>query len=354
MSAVATIDLDALERNIALATSTIAPADLMMMVKANAYGHGLGPVAAAAASSGVPWLGVLDRTSALTVRSMSALDDTRLFTWLFDYDEDFGDLIENRVDLGISHVRQLDRIAAAAASQPARVHLKIDTGLHRSGASEADWPSVVARAVELHSLGLVDFVGVWTHIGEASDDDDTAAMRNFDRALEVVSDLGGAPSVRHLAASAAGFARTDSRYDAVRVGAFTYGIAPGGGVTPQSLGLTPVMTLTSEVVGVRHHGAASIATVAAGFVDGVLGDAADRVDVSVAGARHRLIGPVRATEVDVDVTGSDVRVGDDAVLFGSASDGAPTLQEWADAMGTIGEEIVVRLSPDLERHYRRA
>lgn len=351
----ATIDLDALRRNIDTLACRVAPARLMVMVKANAYGHGLVPVATAAVASGVRLLGVLDAESGLALRASGIGGDVRLFAWLFGPDEDYRALVDADIDLGISHLHQLERIARSGADTPARLHLKIDTGLHRNGASVEEWPGLVARALELQTTGVVEIVGGWTHISEASDDDDSIAIARFRTAIAVADDLGARFSLLHLAASAAGFAREDSRFDAVRVGAFCYGIAPGGGIGPADIGIEPVMTLSSPVasvtVEVTAGGTRDLARVAIGFVDGIPGQAAGRVEIAIDGARFPVVR-VGAAFLEADVTGAAVGAGSTAVLFGTGTTGEPTLQEWADALGTIGEELVVRLGPRLQRDYR--
>lgn len=348
MTVTAAIDLAAYRANIALMQARIAPARLMVMVKADAYGHGLVPMARAAEASGVDLIGVLDGASGLALRSAGI--EARLFAWLFAPEEHYGSLIDAAVDLGVSRLDQLERVAAAVHDRPARIHLKIDTGLHRNGASATEWPDLVGAALGLHHRGLVELAGTWTHIGEASDAEDTAAIARFDEALTVARGLGAPTGLRHLAASAAGFARADARFDAVRVGAFTFGIAPGSGVGPGLLGLAPVMTLSAPVTAVQVDAAGCRhATVAAGYLDGVPPMAAGRVSVAVGGALHPVTA-VDAGSLELRVPDS-VRVGDTATLFGSGAAGEDSLQVWADALGTIGEELVVRVAPSVVRVY---
>ncbi|MEY2849118.1 MAG: hypothetical protein RI885_1785 [Actinomycetota bacterium] len=348
MTATATIDLAAYRANLAHVRDRIRPARLMAVIKGDAYGHGLDRMAAAAAEAGVDLLGVLDSATALAVRKAGI--DVQLFAWLFAADEDFTPLVDQRIDVGISTMVELERVAAATTRGTAgRVHLKIDTGLHRNGASAEDWPAFVRRAVELEESGLIVLEGVWTHIGEASDEDDSDAIARFGRAVEQARGLGADPSVSHLAASAAGLARADARFDVVRVGAFTYGIAPGSGIGPRDLGLIPVMTLTAEVTVVSAGRGGSIAVVDAGYLDGIPAGAAGRVRAAVRGARHPITA-VRPTATDLLVVG-EVEVGDRVTFFGAGTEGEETLQEWADALDTIGEEIVVRIPQSVPRHY---
>ena len=340
----AAIDLSAYRRNLARLAERVAPAALMAVVKADAYGHGLVPVARAAVESGIGWIGTLDIETGLELRRNGIPRDVAVFTWLLAPQEDYAAAIEAELDFGVSSIGQLEAIADAGASLRARVHLKIDTGLHRNGASVEDWPGLVARALALSDS--VELVGAWTHIAEASDADDSVAIERFTAAVAIAENLGATLAVHHLAASAAAFGRADARFELVRIGAFSYGISPGGGITPSSLGLEPVMTLTAPVTAVRE----GLAVIGIGFGDGIPSAAAGVLQLSIEGRLHDIVS-VQVDRLTVDTGEALVRSGDTAVLFGSGAHGEPTLQEWADELGTIGEEIVTRLGPDIRRHF---
>ncbi len=342
MSGEILVDLGAYRANLDTIRSVVAPAEVMAVVKADAYGHGLAPVARAATAAGIRRLGALDVPTALELCALE-LGDVTPFAWLLGPTEPYRDAVDAGVELGVSTVDQLRQIADARASRPAALHLKIDTGLHRNGATEEEWPGLVSAALELERAGVARLAGVWTHISEASDEEDTEAIRRFDAAIAVVEGLGGAVPLRHLAASAASFARPDARYDLVRVGAFGYGIAPGGGIGPAELGLIPVMTLTAPVVSSDGE----LTVIGIGYGDGISSVAAGAVSVALGGRLWPVVG-VRRSETVVAGPG---RPGERATLFGPGASGEQTLQEWADAMGTIGEEIVTRLSPDIPRRH---
>jgi alanine racemase len=347
----AQIDLDAYRRNLSLVSAVVAPAGVMAIVKADAYGHGLMEMTAAAVAAGVRSVGTLDIQTALVLRDSGVGEETLLFAWLLAPAERYAEAIAVGIDLGVSTLAQLEAIAAAAASRVARVHLKIDTGLHRNGASASEWPQLVRRAVELEQAGRIELVGVWTHISEASDAEDTRSIRLFHDAIGAAQALGARFELRHLAASAAGFARADARFDLVRIGAFGYGIAPGGGVTPASLGLRPVMTVSAPVLLDQSlPGEFGSARIGIGFCDGISTGSAGKVSVTIDGVRY----PVESVDSDtLLVRTGDARLdaGAEAFLFGDGSRGEQTLQDWADATGTIGEEIVTRLSGRVVRSY---
>ncbi|MCU1545479.1 MAG: alr [Homoserinimonas sp.] len=344
------VDLAAFQTNLRLMQKIVAPATIMAVLKSDAYGHGLLRLARAAIDAHITFLGALDIPTALALRRARLGDEIDIFAWLHTPGDDYRTAIDSRIDLGISNVAELNAILAVNSTSPARLHLKIDTGLHRNGASEEDWPQLVRAAVHAQDGGRARIVGVWTHIAEASEQEDTHAIARFEAAIALAEGLGAHFTVRHLAASAASFARADSRFDLVRVGAFAYGISPGGGVTPHQLGLHPVMTLRSAVTEVAVGSMTRTALVPLGTGDGIPREVVNTVRVAL-GGELLLITDIGLDWFTVDLGDHDVAVGETVVLFGDGSSGELTLQAWADALGTIGEEIAVRLSPRLQRIY---
>ena len=371
------IDTGAYRRNLSVVQARLHPAQLMAVVKDDAYGHGAAHMVRAARASGVSAFGVLDIATGVSLRQAGTLGDSLAFAWLFDASDDFPAALEHNVDLGVSNVDVLDAVASAAMvadssregslRRPARVHLKIDSGLHRNGAAPHEWADLVARAKHWQDAGHLEVVGVWTHIGEASADDDDASRDVFDAAIEQAREAGLRPTLRHLAASAASFEREDFRYDLARVGGFTFGIGPGSGIGPADLGLEAVMTVHASVVRVDETAEESFAVLDCGYLDGIPawlleahGEATAALprkgfDVVVGGVRCPVVEVTADTmTVALGKTGSTVLAGDEVVLFGSHLRGEPVLQEWADALGTVGEEIVVRVGSRAEREYRES
>ena len=345
----AIVSTGALRHNVRLVRDRVAPAALLAVVKDDAYGHGIGAVLDVLVDEGVTRFGTLELPEALEVRRRAP--EALVFAWVFDRGDDLASAVRERIDIGVTDADVLERVAVAADAAhagPASIHLKLDTGLHRAGALPADWDPFVARAAELQRAGLVDVAGLWTHLAEESDDDDSRSIAEHRDGVATAEAHGIRGAITHLAASAASYARPDARFDMVRVGAFLYGIAPGGGVGPSELGLRPVMTLRTPIQGIREEGNRSLAELTTGGASGILADAAGTVSVAIGGRRYPVVA-IQPTRMLVDVTGSAVEPGESATLFGDGSAGEATLQEWADAMGTIGEEIVTRLSAAIPR-----
>ncbi|QPZ40044.1 alanine racemase [Paramicrobacterium chengjingii] len=346
----AVVSRSALITNARLVAQRVAPAELAVVVKDDAYAHGITEVVSALSGAGFHRFGALDLTTAREVRERAP--EAMVFAWVFGEGDDIATAISTHIDLGVSYPSMLERVADVARriDRRARVHLKIDTGLHRAGVLAGGWPDFLQRAAELQNEGVIDVTGIWTHIAEASYDADSAAIRRFDDAIRRAHSVGLRPRLRHLAASAASFERADARYDMVRVGAFVYGIAPGDGIGPEQLGLTPALTLSTTVSAVETVHNRTIARIPVGQVNGLYSDAEGVVDVAIRNRRYPFVRVTR-TEAHIDLSGSGATVGDDVYLFGDGTHGESSLQVWADAMGSIGEEIVIRLARAAEHVY---
>ncbi|HWI32008.1 MAG TPA: alanine racemase [Microbacterium sp.] len=335
------VDLSAFAENVATARARVAPAELMLVVKDDAYGHGIDAVVARAVAEDVRWFGAFDVRAAIATRAVSG-PRPRIFSWLTVGAAEIAAALDADVDLGVGDAGFLDDVAAVAAAQhrAARVHLKIDTGLHRNGIRPEDWPAVLARAKGYEDAGLISVVGIWSHIAEASDEEDDLSRAAFDTAVAAATSAGFEIEVRHLAASAASFARPEFRYDLVRIGAFCYGIRPAGGPGDDELGIRPIATLTAPVVSADGDAV----TIAIGSLDGLPSPLAGRVSVATPHGRRPLI-EIGPTESRVEAW-PGARADHEVIVFGA--DG-PSATDLAETIETVGEELLVRVSPTVPR-----
>lgn len=360
----AVIDLEAFRHNVRTLSALAKPAHTMLAVKADAYGHGMVPLARAALESGATSLAVLDIPAALELRAAGIT--APIFAWMHDPDALFGEAAEADIDLGISAVWQLDAIAAAGASRAPRVHLKIDTGLSRNGSTEADWPALVEAALTHDAAGAVKLHAAWSHLADASPEADRVALDRLHRSVAVAEELGARFELVHLAASSAGIRMPEARLGVVRFGIAAYGVSPFDDETARDLGLRPVMTLRSRVVSTKRvptgHGvsygltyrterASTLALVPLGYADGIPRIATGRARVWIGGRRYPIAGRIAMDQFVVDLGDGAVEVGDEVVVFGTGDDGEPTAEEWAGWAETIGDEIVARVGPRVERVY---
>jgi alanine racemase len=363
--AVAQVDLDAFRANVARCAEAAPGAGLLAVVKADAYGHGLVPCARAALEAGATWLGTALVDEAITLRDAGV--GGRILTWLAVPGARFVACLERDIDVTVSAHWTLDEVAAAARAhgRTARVQLKADTGLSRNGATPDDWPSIVAAAAALEREGVVRVTGVWSHFANADRPGHESVARQlaaFDEALDVVERAGLRPEVRHLANSAGVFGTPRAHLDLVRAGIGMYGLSPGPAVgSARDLGLRPVMTLRARLAAVKRVPAGeavsygstysteretSLGLVPLGYADGIPRAASNAGPVLAAGRVRTVAGRVCMDQIVVDLGDDPASPGDEVVVFGT---GGPSADDWGDACGTIGYEIVTRIGPRVPR-----
>ena len=357
------VDLAAIRHNVRL-LKELTGTQMMTVVKADGYGHGLAESGRAARDGGADWLGVATIDEAVALRA--AGDTGRVLCWLTVPGDDWGAAIERDVDVTAYSVDELDAIAGTG--RRARVQLKVDTGLNRGGASLRDWADVVARARQGEDDQSWTITGIWSHFSssdEPGDPANDAQEAAFQDALDLARGAGLEPEVTHLANSAAAILRPSSRRDLVRVGIASYGLDPAPGVTGD-IGLRPAMTARANLAMVKHvdvgdavsYGRTWVADhpttlglVPAGYGDGLPRVGGNRAEVQVGGRRRRLRGRICMDQLVVDLDGDDPGAGAEVTLFGTGDDGEPTAQDWAEACGTISYEIVTRIGGRFTRRY---
>ncbi|GAA4177493.1 alanine racemase [Gryllotalpicola koreensis] len=355
----AVVDLGAITSNVRALRELFGTEHFIAVVKANAYGHGAVPVARAALAGGADWLGVASVDEALELRAGGI--DAPVLAWLHDPDEAFDEAVAAGVSIGVSTMGQLRAMAAAAGRRAvqASVQFKLDTGLSRNGLPHADWQEAFTLADELERTGALHVAGVFTHLSNATLQDDVDCLDLFDEGVAAARAAGLRPELVHAAASAAALRQPHARYDCVRIGLALYGLAPTQDpARARELGLTPAMTLRGRVAHVKRVPAGTsvsydytyrterettLALVPFGYGDGIPRAASNRGHVWIGGGVHRIAGRVAMDQFVVDVGDTEVAVGDPVVLFGDGAHGFPTAEDWATASDTINWEIVTRI-----------
>ena len=356
----ARIDASAIEHNVRLLRGIAGTPEFLAVVKADGYGHGVETAARAALAGGATWLGVADPDEALALRRAGV--DAPLLAWILHTDADFGPVVAEGIDLGVSSQEQLERVAATAPG--AAVQIKLDTGLSRNGVEARAWGRVFETAAELEQHGVLRVRGLFSHLANTSPEEDALAERRFAEALGLARGAGLDPALLHLSSTAAAVTRDQAAYTMVRCGIGIYGVSPFGDPARIPAGLRPAMTLATEVAAVRRvvpgagvsydhvwraGEATTLALVPLGYADGVPRSASNRAEVLLGGRRRPVRGRIAMDQFLVDVGDDDVRVGDEVVLFGDPATGAPSADDWGAWAGTIGYEIVTRIGPRVER-----
>lgn len=361
------VDLDAIRANFAALTARCGP--VMAVVKADGYGHGMVESARAARAGGATWLGVAVLEEALGLRA--AGDTGPILCWLGVPGEDYSAAVAAEVDVTAYTLAELEEIEAAGTQdRPARLQLKVDTGLSRGGATLREWAALAEAAAKAEAAGTVRVTGIWSHFACADQPGHPANDLQEDRfreALEEAAAAGLRPEVVHLANSAAALTRPSARFDLVRCGIAGYGLMPGPEVgSSADFGLVPAMTARARLAVVKRVPAGSgvsyghtylterettLAVVPVGYGDGVPVHGSSSAPVFAAGARRTVAGRVCMDQFVVDLGDDQAAPGDVVTLFGPGLHGEPTAEQWADAVGTISYEIVTRIGGRFTRRY---
>jgi alanine racemase len=363
----AIVDLAAVRSNVTALAKHASSSDVMAVVKSDGYGHGLLPVAAAALAGGAAWLGVGHVEEAITLRRAGVA--VPLLCLLAAPDAPHRAAIEHGVDLSVGTASLVKQLAAAAvrAGRPARLHLKVDTGMSRGGATVATWPELLAAALAEQAEGRCEITGIWSHLacadipGHPSVD---AQVEAFGAALDQAHRLGARPFVRHLANTPGLLTRPDTWFDLVRPGGGVTGLCtlPGG---PPGW-LRPAMTVRTHLVQVkrvpegtgvsyghryRTSSETTLGLIPLGYNEGIPRAARNTVQVMIRGRRLTISGTVCMNQCVVDAFDEPIEAGDEVILFGPGDNGEPTAQEWADLLDTLSYDIVTRFTGKLPRSY---
>jgi len=359
----ARIDLDRINANVAH-LKNIAGVDLMAVVKADAYGHGLVPVARAALAGGATSLGVALLEEAITLRDAGIT--APILAWLVPPGSDFQLAVERNIDLAASSMIALQEIGDVKSSHRPRVHLEVDTGMTRGGFL-SEWDLIGADL-----LANLDIVGIFSHFARADEpgeEQNQLQQKRFIEMIATLESLGYTKIIRHLSNSAATLKDSDSRFDMVRTGIAMYGLTPDVKTlgTSISLDLKAAMSLHAKLHLVKDvpahspvgYGATAITDrytklgiVAMGYADGIP-RIAQGAGIFVHGKRAPIIGRVSMDQFVVDLgPDSAANSGDWVEVFGDGLAGGYTAEDWGNASGSINYEIVTRIGPRVPRIYR--
>jgi alanine racemase len=364
----ADVSLGAVAVNVRALVDLVAPAEVCAVVKADGYGHGAVPVAAAAVAAGATWLAVAQVPEATALRAGGITAPVLLLSEPRRAEVD--EALVAGVAITLYSPELIALVGAAAAARggaPVSVHLKVDTGMHRVGVAPDD---VVTLAELVRAQPALSLDALWTHCAVADEPErpETAAqLAAFEACLAALEAAGIHVPLRHAANSAAAIAHPASRYDLVRCGIAVYGIPPSPALGT-ALALEPAVRLATEVAFVKQVAAGQgisyghrfhttrdtmIATLPIGYADGVfrrLGELGQ--DVLIGGRRYPMVGVVTMDQVMVDLGPmTDVGPGDEAVLLGAQGHERVTPDEWAARLDTIAYEVVCALGARVERRH---
>lgn len=368
----AEINLKAISKNLNLIKNKTT-AQVLAVVKADAYGHGLIAIAKAAEEAGVDWFGTALLEESVALRNSGIKKP--VLAWLTPSGEDFKTAINLNIDLSISSLELLNEISDAgkAVNKVPRVHIEVDTGMNRGGFGD-EWEKSLSEVVKAVKANRIKVIGIWSHFARADEpgiDMNENQLSLFEKKVQQLIKAGIRPEFVHIANSAASLSNKDSHKNIVRWGISLYGLSPDieNMGDSKSLGLTPAMKLfaklqlvksvkSGESVGYGSTAKTSTDTklgvVTLGYADGIPRNANNLAGIFVAGRRAPLIGRVSMDQFVVDLgPDSTAKTGNDVIVFGDGSGGEYSIDEWAKACGTINYEIVTRIGSRVPRIYPR-
>ena len=364
------VDLAAIRHNVKVLQNLAKNSEVMAVVKADAYGHGLVPVAKAARQGGATWLGTALLEEAISLRNSG--DSGRILTWLGSPNDKWQECIDLGIDISVSSIEIASGVIKAAKKigKKAKIHIKVDTGLGRNGVMPGDLADLTSLLEEATANGLVEVVAVWTHFALADAPSSPTIAKQLevlDASFKFVESRGFKNLMKHAANSAATLTSPHTHFDLVRPGIAVYGITPGGEVGKASeYGLRPAMTLKAQAALVKDvpagHGISygaeyvtkqntKIALIPLGYADGIPRIAGNKGPVLANGKKFSVAGRVCMDQFVIDIGDLDFSTGDEVILFGDPAQNEPDVEEWAKASQSIGYEIVTRLGSRVPRIY---
>ena len=356
----ARIDTAAIVANISHLKS-LSGIDLLSVVKADAYGHGLVEIGLLAEKSGADWLGVALLEEAISLRTHGVR--IPILAWLLPPGSDFRAAHNHDIDVAVASISTFNAISALKAK--ARIHIELDTGMGRGGFLD-EWNEFLES-----DFSQVDVVGVFSHFARADEpgeQQNTDQLLRFNSMIAELSAVGINSPVKHLSNSAATLINHGAAFDLVRAGIAMYGLSPDvtNLGTGSSLELKAAMQLRAKLHLVKKvpsgapigYGATAVTTrdtvlgiVAMGYADGIP-RIAKAAGVFIDGKRAPIIGRVSMDQFVVDLgPDSKAKSGDWAVVFGDGRQGEYTADDWAAASLSINYEIVTRIGPRVPRIY---
>ncbi|MBN1351591.1 alanine racemase [candidate division KSB1 bacterium] len=363
----AIIDLSAYRYNLEQIKKRVSPAQVMAVVKANAYGHGMIQCARAALEAGATYLGVALVEEGIALRQQRIEAPVLVFCGVIP--EQIALFIENRLEMVLyfeSVAADVSRLAQRMG-KPAIAHIKIDTGMGRVGVRWDNALPVIQKIAQLPALRLK---GICTHFATSDERDKVFAnqqLKRFNQIVEQLAIIGIHFQLKHVANSGAILDMPDSYFDMVRPGIVSFGWYPSE-ETSESLALKPVMTFKTRVLYIKEIQAGEsvsygrkfiaqqrtrIATLPVGYGDGYNRLLTNQGAVLIRGKRFPVVGRICMDLIHVDIGyDSEIKEGDDVVLFGQQMSEFIPVTDICRKINTIPYEVLCGISNRVPRIYQ--
>lgn len=364
----AEIDLDAIAYNTRNIKKLIGDKDLIAVVKANCYGHGVIDIIPTLLENGVSRFAVAMISEALEIRDNKITAPVMIlgFTPLYLGEELINNNIEQTV-YDLDYAKELSKIALAL-NKKAKIHIAIDTGMGRIGFLPNE--KSIDNITEICSLEGIEVIGIFTHFSTSDEKDKEYSHEQFTKMLSVMDTLkkrGIDIPLKHVANSGAIIDLPDTYLDAVRAGIILYGYYPSDEIDKNNLALKPALTLKATITNVKTlekdmyvsygrtfktSNETIVATIPVGYADGYLRKLAENGKVIIKGEFAPIIGRICMDQFMIDVTNiPDVKIGDEVILLGEKNGLKYNADDMAKKLDTINYEVTCMLKSRLPRVY---
>ena len=364
----AEIDLDAIAYNTRNIKKLIGDKDLIAVVKANCYGHGVIGIIPTLLENGVSRFAVAMISEALEIRDNKITTPVMIlgFTPLYLGEELINNNIEQTV-YDLDYARELSKIALTL-NKKAKIHIAIDTGMGRIGFLPNE--KSIDNITEICSLEGIEVIGIFTHFSTSDEKDKEYSHEQFTKMLSVMDTLkkrGIDIPLKHVANSGAIIDLPDTYLDAVRAGIILYGYYPSDEIDKNNLALKPALTLKATITNVKTlekdmyisygrtfktSNETIVATIPVGYADGYLRKLAENGKVIIKGEFAAIIGRICMDQFMIDVTNiPDVKIGDEVILLGEKNGLKYNADDMAKKLDTINYEVTCMLKSRLPRVY---
>lgn len=368
----AEINLDALAHNMREIRKITNPhAMIMAVAKADAYGHGSVECARTMLENGADRLAVATLDEAIEMKR--EFGDVPVMILGSNMESESEALVDNGIIPAVYTIEFAKTLSDAAVrlNKPARVHIKLDTGMSRIGfvVTDGDNSAVIDEIKEISKLPMLEIEGLFSHFSTSDEPDDTYTRLQFKRFMSIADRLeaeGIHIPIKHICNSAGIMMYPEYHLDMVRPGIIIYGMYPSDDVDKSRLDLRYVMSLKAFITYVKEiepgrgvsygkeyiaEGTTRLATVPVGYADGYSRLLAKKAHIAVNGEKYPIAGRICMDQCMIDVTsGNNISRGDEALIFG---DGAVTVDDVAAWLGTINYEITCMLSRRIPRVYKQ-
>ncbi len=372
MRAWAEINLDAIKANIrCIREHTSQKAEVMAIVKADAYGHGLCDVTSTLLANGADRLGVATADEAIQLRKEGFGVPILILGYVFP--DDLERLIEADITITVFDLDYAKTLSkkAIAMGKDCKIHIKLDTGMSRIGYVCTDSEKhILSDICDIAKLDGIQIEGIFSHFAKADEADASYThlqFARFEKITDRLEEMGVHIPIKHICNSAATLLYPQYHLDMVRCGIITYGLAPSDEVDITNIGLVPAMQLKSTVSNIKTLSAdtpisyggkflakagSKIATVGIGYADGYSRVLSNKAQVLINGQKANIVGNICMDQLMVDVTEiENINIGDEVILFGSDGNNIITVESVASLIGTINYETVCVVGKRVPRVY---